>query len=86
MLAQKLLDGPVFAFYLTDENGGEGSKVTFGGYDKSHYKGDLSVIPLRKESFWEVDLNGVTVGDNTTNTTGGGAILDTGTSHILCSD
>ncbi|KAJ6179811.1 hypothetical protein N7519_010272 [Penicillium mononematosum] len=77
MLEQNLLDKPVFAFYLTDEKHGEGSEVTFGGFDKSHYHGDLAIIPLRKRSFWEVDLNAVTLGDNTTDIEGMGVMLDT---------
>lgn len=79
MLASDLLDSPVFAFYFTD---GDGSEVTFGGYDESHYHGAMSVIPVRKESFWEVDLDGVTLGDRAMETTSTGVILDTGTSHI----
>ena len=79
MLAKNLLDSPVFAFYFAD---GEGSEVTFGGYDESRYHGAMSFIPVRKESFWEVDFDGVTLGDRAMDTAGTGVILDTGTSHI----
>ncbi|RDW93978.1 uncharacterized protein DSM5745_01300 [Aspergillus mulundensis] len=82
MLAERLLDSPIFAFYLTDAPDGEGSEVTFGGYDTARYEGDLSVIPLREESFWEVELDGVSVGGEFTEMSGTGVILDTGTSHI----
>merc|ERR1711862_141759 len=40
MVAQKLVDEPVFAFYLQSDSSKQGELV-FGGVDKSHYTGDL---------------------------------------------
>jgi hypothetical protein len=38
MINQKLVDEPVFAFYLGDANkDGDNSVATFGGIDESHY-------------------------------------------------
>lgn len=83
MLNQKLLDEPVFAFYLGDTNKeGDNSEATFGGVDKNHYTGELTKIPLRRKAYWEVDLDSITFGDSTAEMENTGVILDTGTSLI----
>merc|ERR1711881_814805 len=78
MVNQKLLDDPVFAFYLADQEGE--SEVVFGGVDKSHYEGDIEYIPLRRKAYWEVDLDAIALGDEVAEQENTGAILDTGTS------
>merc|ERR1711977_625471 len=40
MVAQKLVDEPVFAFYLQSDASAQGELV-FGGIDQSHFTGDL---------------------------------------------
>ena len=83
MVNQGLLDEPVFAFYLGDANKeGDESVATFGGVDKSHYTGELIKIPLRRKAYWEVDLDAITLGDETADLENTGVILDTGTSLI----
>jgi saccharopepsin len=78
MINQKLIDEPVFAFYLSDDKGE--SEVTFGGIDESHYEGDIEYIPLRRKAYWEVDLDSIAFGDDEAELENVGAILDTGTS------
>jgi saccharopepsin len=80
MIDQKLLDEPVFAFYLGSEE--EGSVATFGGVDESHYTGKLTNIPLRRKAYWEVDFDSISFGDATAELDKTGVILDTGTSLI----
>jgi len=82
MLDQKLLDEPVFAFYLSDTNEADDSEVTFGGVNKDHYEGTMTKIPLRRKAYWEVDLDAITFGDSTAEIDNTGVILDTGTSLI----
>ena len=83
MLHQKLLDAPVFAFYLTDNvDGDDSSIITWGGVDKSLYTGDLTKIPLRRKAYWEVDFDAITFGDESAELDNTGAILDTGTSLL----
>ena len=83
MIKQKLIDEPLFAFYLGDTNSeGDDSEATFGGVDKSKYTGDMTKIPLRRKAYWEVDLDAITFGDQTAEIDSTGAILDTGTSLI----
>ena len=84
MIAQDLLDEPVFAFYLGDTNkDGDESVATFGGIDKSHYTGKMVKIPLRRKAYWEVDLDAITFGKDSAELDNTGVILDTGTSLII---
>ncbi|KAL2194847.1 vacuolar protease A precursor [Corynascus similis CBS 632.67] len=80
MIEQKLIDEPVFAFYLAD--GEEGSEVVFGGVDQDRYKGKITTIPLRRKAYWEVDFDAISYGDDTAELENTGVILDTGTSLI----
>ena len=78
MIDQKLIDEPVFAFYLAS---GEGeSEAVFGGVDEDHYKGKIEYLPLRRKAYWEVDINSIAFGDDVADLEDTGAILDTGTS------
>ncbi|KAG0155150.1 hypothetical protein PDIDSM_723 [Penicillium digitatum] len=83
MIKQKLVDEPVFAFYLGDANkDGDNSVATFGGIDESHYTGELIKIPVRRKAYWEVELNSIALGNNVAELDDTGVILDTGTSLI----
>ena len=83
MIKQKLIDEPVFAFYLGNANTeGDDSVATFGGVDKDHYKGELIKIPLRRKAYWEVDFNAIAFGNEVADLEDTGVILDTGTSLI----
>lgn len=81
MIDQKLLDEPVFSFYL-GESGKTDSVVTFGGVDKSKYSGKITKLPLRRKAYWEVNLDAITFGKESADMEDTGAILDTGTSLI----
>jgi saccharopepsin len=80
MVEQKLIDEPVFAFYLADTDGE--SEVVFGGVDQSKYKGKITTIPLRRKAYWEVDFDSLSYGEDTAELESTGVILDTGTSLI----
>ena len=79
MMTQKAVGEPVFAFRLgTDGASGE---LVIGGVDDSHYRGDLHYLPLSNETYWEVKLDGMSLGGKTV-TKVQRAILDTGTSVL----
>ncbi|KAI0098172.1 aspartic peptidase domain-containing protein [Nemania sp. FL0031] len=82
LINQKLIDEPVFAFYLNSESGSDDSEVVFGGVDKDHYTGKITEIPLRRQAYWEVDFDAISFGDETAELDNTGVILDTGTSLI----
>jgi len=50
--------------------------------DSTRYKGEIVYAPVIRKGYWEVALNGVTLGDTDLGVTGGKAAIDTGTS--LC--
>ncbi|KAJ1927772.1 aspartic proteinase precursor [Tieghemiomyces parasiticus] len=83
MVQQKLVDEPVFGFYLSDTNANQGEGVmTLGGIDKSHYEGDLHYADVRRKAYWEVEIEKATLGDVELPVENGGAAIDTGTSLI----
>ncbi|KAF7999056.1 hypothetical protein HF325_006588 [Metschnikowia pulcherrima] len=83
-IAQGLLDAPQFGFYLGDVNKDEnnGGLATFGGYEESLFKGDLTWLPVRRKAYWEVTFEGIGLGDEFAELAKTGAAIDTGTSLI----
>jgi len=81
MVQQKLIDEPVFSFYLQDDASTQG-ELLFGGIDKSHYTGELVNIPLISESYWEVSLDGMKYGGSSIIPSQQKAIIDSGTSLL----
>jgi len=80
MIDQKLIDEPVFAFYLQQDGEKEG-ELTFGGIDKAHYTGELVDVPLTSESYWEVSLDSMKFGGSAV-ASKANAIIDSGTSLL----
>ncbi|KAL8376766.1 hypothetical protein RB595_007743 [Gaeumannomyces hyphopodioides] len=78
MIDQKLIDEPVFAFYLADQD--DESEAVFGGINKDHIDGKIIEIPLRRKAYWEVDFDAIALGDEVGELENTGVILDTGTS------
>lgn len=76
MLAQGLLDEPVFAFWLGSDP--EQGEATFGGLDDKHYKGKIDYVPVRRKGYWEVELEKIKFGDEELELENTGAAIDTG--------
>merc|ERR1719373_1456846 len=81
MIDQKLIDEPVFAFYLQDDASKQGELV-FGGIDKSHFTGELVDVPLTSETYWEVSLDAMKFGGKAVLSSPAKAIIDSGTSLL----
>lgn len=78
---RKLWNHEVFAFYLVSQTGQVGELV-MGGIDENHFTPPLQYVPLRdKMGFWEVLMNGVSMGGKPVSPTQA-AILDSGTSLL----
>lgn len=81
-----LKDQQLFAFYLSSEadpplpplHAGE---LIIGGIDSSHYTGEITYEPLTSETYWEITMTGLALGDKSI-TTNYRAVLDTGTSIL----
>jgi len=74
---QRLVAYPMFAFYLGDNKDGE---LTFGGYDNSHFTGNLQWINLVEAAYWKIAIDGIEMGSFSSSNTD--AIVDSGTSLI----
>lgn len=84
MMAQNLVDIPMFSVYMSsDPEGGAGSELIFGGYDHSHFLGNLNWVPITKQGYWQIALDAIQVGGAVMFCSEGcQAIVDTGTSLI----
>lgn len=82
-IKNKLLDDPVFAFYLGDSDKSEdGGEASFGGIDEEKYTGEITWLPVRRKAYWEVKFEGIGLGEEYATLEGHGAAIDTGTSLI----
>jgi len=83
LVNQKLIDEPVFGFYLAQADGSTGGQMTLGGVDSNHYEGELEWHDVRRKGYWEIDLNKIRLGDEEVDFDGSGAVIDTGSSLIV---
>uniref|UniRef100_A0A8C5GS61 Renin n=1 Tax=Gouania willdenowi TaxID=441366 RepID=A0A8C5GS61_GOUWI len=81
MMAQKIVDKPVFSFYLSRSL--RASVLLLGGIDESLYNGPINWIPLTSKGYWQIKMDSVSVqGVSSFCPRGCQAIVDTGTSLI----
>jgi len=73
------LPEPVFSFYLGNCSAGE---LVLGGIDHSRYRGALSYVPLSAATYWQLDIDHVSVGGIIISSTRQSTIIDTGTPQI----
>ncbi|KAJ6493164.1 aspartic peptidase domain-containing protein [Mycena sanguinolenta] len=82
MIAQGLIDKPVFSIRLGSESD-DGGEVTFGGIDEEAYIGTIQYFPVRRLGYWEVELDAVTFDGEDLDLENTGAVIDTSTSFIV---
>ncbi|KXT11479.1 hypothetical protein AC579_2420 [Pseudocercospora musae] len=86
LVNQKKVNPTEFSFYLgRQKSGTQGlSEMTLGGRDSSRYTGAFTPVPVTSQTYWQVAIDGATVGSNPTlPTTQGQAAIDTGTTLII---
>ncbi|KAJ2077967.1 aspartic proteinase precursor [Coemansia sp. RSA 988] len=83
MINNKLIDEPVFSFYMSDTNKGDDGEMILGGYNKDHFEGDLSWAKVRRKGYWEVELEKAQFGDDEIELENVGAAIDTGSSLLV---
>ncbi|KAM6895709.1 nothepsin [Xenentodon cancila] len=85
ILVQKILDEPVFSFYLsrrTNTSSPEG-ELLLGGKDEDLYNGPINWLPVTTKGYWQIKMDSVAVQGATSFCPHGcPAIVDTGTSLI----
>lgn len=85
LIASKAVASPQFSFYLdrnpSDKVGGE---LYLGGADSSRYTGDFDWHAVTRQAYWQIKMDSVVVGKNSTTACNGGcqAIVDSGTSLL----
>jgi len=83
MIAQNLVEEPVFSFWLNrDPNAPNGGELVLGGVDPKHFRGEHLWVPVTRQGYWQFKLDGMQVGPSTLCAGGCQAIADTGTSLI----
>jgi len=81
MMDRRLLDHPMFGFYLQNSDSKKG-ELTIGGLDTSKYAGTMHWVPVVSDTYWVVNLASMTMnGKSVTTVTKG--IVDSGTSLIV---
>lgn len=68
-----------FGFKLADS----GSELFLGGVDENAFTGSFANSPVTQDAFWQIDLQGASVGGNDVNPSVTDVIVDTGTTLII---
>lgn len=84
-MAAKLLPQNIFSFYISrDPTAAVGGELMLGGTDPQYYTGDLHYVNVTRKAYWQIEVNGVQVGNQLTLCKAScQAIVDTGTSLIV---
>jgi len=85
MIFQKLVDEPVFSFWLNRTAGEvKGGELHLGGKDPAYFTGGITYLPVTRAAYWQFAMDSIQIGDTEVGCSGGcQAIADTGTSLIV---
>jgi len=84
LINQGLVPEPSFSFYLGNAPGSnDGSSMILGGIDASLATTNFTYVPLISDSYYIVNLDGVSISGQSYNVDQMHAIIDTGTSLIV---
>merc|ERR1712038_1183826 len=79
-------DSPVFSFWL-NRNPDEdlGGVMVLGGSDPSLYEGEMTYVDVTASTYWQINMDGLALGDNAGLGCNGGCvgIVDTGSSLLV---
>jgi len=85
MVNQGLVEAPVFSFWLNrDPNADLGGEMILGGSDPLFYEGEMTYVPVEREGYWQIVMDGIVMEGDTVGCDGGcTAIVDTGSSLLV---
>jgi len=83
LISQKAIANGEFAFFLGNADSEDG-ELTIGGYDETRFTGSLNYVPLKSQTYWQINIEAFKIGSTNFVTTPGGesAIIDSGTSLL----
>jgi len=82
VVSQGLVEEAVFSFYLGNSATDKG-ELLLGGYNTRHFTGEITWVPLKAATYWEINLAGLNIGTTNYIASGGvNAIVDSGTSIL----
>jgi len=86
-IAAGVLTKPVISVFLPSvrRNGGTGGEYLFGDIDTTKYTGELTYVPVSKQGYWQIAIDGVSAGGKDLGQSSQG-IVDTGTTLVIVSD
>ncbi|PAN29557.1 hypothetical protein PAHAL_5G234100 [Panicum hallii] len=69
MVSQRLVEEPVFSFWLNrNPIEGDGGEIVFGGADPQHYKGDHTYTRVTRKGYWQFEMGDFLIGGKSTGT------------------
>merc|ERR1711970_1396808 len=73
MIAQGLVEQPIFSFWLNrDPDADLGGELILGGSDPTFYEGEMTYIPVEREGYWQIAMEGIMMNGETVGCDGGG--------------
>lgn len=82
VVSQGLVEEAVFSFYLGNSATDFG-ELLLGGYNTKHFTGEITWVPLKAATYWEITLQGLNINNKNYIASGGvNAIIDSGTSIL----
>ncbi|KAI8351535.1 aspartic peptidase domain-containing protein [Blakeslea trispora] len=79
MVAQGIIDYPIFAIYLQPFGG----EIDFGGVNSDRFRGPIHYVPLTSESYWMTDMTQASFGEYQIGSQS--VIVDSGTTLLVTS-
>merc|ERR1711862_317204 len=80
MVDQGVVEAPIFSFWLNrNPNDDLGGVMVLGGSDPSLYEGEITYVDVTAATYWQIQMDGLALGDNAALGCNGGCVGIVGT-------